>query len=235
MKKFLKRFIFNLLLLVLLLIGLKKCTEIANAKNTTSKIAVAETAVIEIKSKNMAKKSCNDIVSIKKADFDVVTSEVEELDNTENEYIQEMFQAHKERWQPVFVDFANMKDVYNEFTYPLAKIIYAEGGNQNDQCQQYIGYVVINRIESKYYPNSLNSVFFSGGYAIESQEIFLAEQCSDRAIANAVIVVNNYLNCKMPVSPALVFQACFKQGVGSFKVDDQIFGYDKRILKNLEK
>lgn len=147
---------------------------------------------------------------------------------------EDMVNTRNDRWEEVSYDFANFEDIYAELTYPLAKIIYAEGGGQNDECQQYIGYVVINRIESKYYPDSLSTVFFSGGYAKLSQKKFMEDRCSERAIKNACIVVNNYYNGTIPVSPALVYQSGFTQGVNHFVIDGESFGYDERILRDLK-
>lgn len=77
-------------------------------------------------------------------------------------------------------------------------------------------------------------MFFSGGYAPESQEKYRNGECSDRAIENAKIVVNNYYNDTMPVSPALVYQSKFSQGINQFQIDGEEFGYSKRILRDLE-
>lgn len=169
-------------------------------------------------------------VSIEKNDTNMVTSSV----NTEEPSREDLIESHNDRWQDVRFDYASMDDTYYDMTYPLAKIIYAEGGGQSDTCQQYIGYVVINRIESKYYPNTLKRVFFSGGYAPESQEKYRNGECSKQAIENAKIVVNNYYNDTMPVSPALVYQSKFSQGINQFQIDGEEFGYSKRILRDLE-
>lgn len=47
--------------------------------------------------------------------------------------------------------------------YMLAHIIYAEAGNCSDQCQMYVGSVVLNRIASEYYPNDMYSVIHQSG------------------------------------------------------------------------
>lgn len=48
------------------------------------------------------------------------------------------------------------------------------------------------------------------------------------------IVINNYYNDTMPVSPALVYQSKFSQGINQFQIDGEEFGYSKRILRDLE-
>lgn len=142
-------------------------------------------------------------------------------------------QSHYDRWQEVDFDFANMEDIYNSLTYPLAKVIFAEsGGSNNDTLQQYVGYVFINLLNCRYYPDTVEGVL-KRCYAETTQDRFYEEKCSKRALKNAQIVVNNYYNSTMPVSPALIYQAEFKQGVNSFKIENEYFGYDQRILNNL--
>ena len=48
------------------------------------------------------------------------------------------------------------------------------------------------------------------------------------------IVINNYYNDTMPVSPALVYQSKFSQGINQFQIDGEEFGYSERILRDLE-
>lgn len=173
-------------------------------------------------------------ISVERNDTNMVTSSENDTEKTAEPSREDLIASHNDRWQDVRFDYASMDDTYYDITYPLAKIIYAEGGGQSDMCQQYIGYVVINRIESKYYPNTLKRVFFSGGYAPESQEKYRNGECSDRAIENAKIVVNNYYNDTMPVSPALVYQSKFSQGINQFQIDGEEFGYSQRILRDLK-
>lgn len=199
------------------------------------KLQNPEDDVVKIKIPAVAGVTINNAksVSIEKNDTNMVTSSVNTEEDVEPSR-EDLIESHNDRWQDVRFDYASMDDTYYDMTYPLAKIIYAEGGGQSDMCQQYIGYVVINRIESKYYPNTLKKVFFSGGYAPESQEKYRNGECSDRAIENAKIVVNNYYNDTMPVSPALVYQSKFSQGINQFQIDGEEFGYSKRIIRDLE-
>lgn len=236
MQQTLKRLIPSTFLLTSLLVCLKDPTacEIAVKAADGMQTTESEDNVVEIKIPAVAGVTINNAqtVSIEKNDTNMVTSSETE-GNTEPS-AEDVIASHNDRWQDVIFDYASMEDIYYDMTYPLAKIIYAEGGGQSDKCQQYIGYVVINRMISNYYPNTLKDVFFSGGYAPESQEKYRNGECSDRAIENAIIVVNNYYNDAMPVSPALVYQSKFSQGVNQFKIDGEEFGYDKRILNDLE-
>lgn len=236
MQQTLKRLIPSTFLLTSLLVCLKDPTacEIAVKAADGMQTTESEDNVVEIKIPAVAGVTINNAqtVSIEKNDTNTVTSSETE-GNTEPS-AEDVIASHNDRWQDVRFDYASMEDIYYDMTYPLAKIIYAEGGGQSDKCQQYIGYVVINRMISNYYPNTLKDVFFSGGYAPESQEKYRNGECSDRAIENAIIVVNNYYNDAMPVSPALVYQSKFSQGVNQFKIDGEEFGYDERILNDLE-
>ena len=122
----------------------------------------------------------------------------------------------------------------NSLTYPLAKMIFAEaGGSNNDTLQQYVGYVFINSLHSKYYPDTVEGVL-KRCYADTTQQRFYEEKFSEKALKNAKIVVNNYYNDTMPVSSALIYQAEFKQGINSFKIDNEFFGYDQKILNDLK-
>lgn len=233
-----KRLIPSTFLLTSLLVCLKAPTtcEIAVKAADGIQTTESENDVVEIKIPAVAGVTINNAqtVSIEKNDTNMVTSSSVDTEGTIEPSAEDIIASHNDRWQDVSFDYASMDDIYYDMTYPLAKIIYAEGDGQSDKCQQYIGYVVINRMISNYYPNTLKRVFFSGGYAPESQEKYRDGKCSKRAIENAKIVINNYYNDTMPVSPALVYQSKFSHGINQFKIDGEEFGYDERILNDLE-
>lgn len=233
-----KRLITSTFLLTSLLVCLRdpNTCEIAVKAADGIQTTESEDDVVKIKIPAVAGVTINNekTVSIEKNDTNMVTSSSFDIEENTEPSAEDIIASHNDRWQDVRFDYASMEDIFYDMTYPLAKIIYAEGGGQSDECQQYIGYVVINRIESKYYPNTLKRVFFSGGYAPESQEKYRNGECSDRAIENAKIVVNNYYNDTMPVSPALVYQSKFSQGINQFQIDGEEFGYSQRILRDLE-
>ena len=238
MKQNSKRLITSTFLLTSLLVCLRdpNTCEIAVTAADGIQTTKSEDDVVKIKIPAVAGVTINNAqtVSIEKNDTNMVTSSSFDIEENTEPSAEDVIASHNDRWQDVRFDYASMEDIFYYMTYPLAKIIYAEGGGQSDECQQYIGYVVINRIESKYYPNTLKRVFFSGGYAPESQEKYRNGECSDRAIENAKIVVNNYYNDTMPVSPALVYQSKFSHGINQFQIDGEEFGYSQRILRDLE-
>lgn len=157
-----------------------------------------------------------------------------DIDETEAEAeLERQYSCYIERHAPI--DFSYDEEIYQDYIYPLAKIIYAEGGGMPDNFQKNVGYVVLNRIDSKYYPNTLKDVFFSGGYAEESKEKFLKEKVSNQTIENAKIVVNEYFNGQIPVCKAMTYQSEFKQGVNIFSIGNTYFGCDERILRDMAK
>lgn len=176
-------------------------------------------------------------IIVEKNAVSTVKAEKETLDN---EILTVQYTNYIERQKPDAVDDLKIKyttsdEVYKTVTYPLAKIIYAEGGNQNDEFQQNVGYVVLNRVESKYYPNSIEDVFFSSAYNEISRERYRNNEVSEKAIKNAKIVVEQYFNHEIPVSKARVFQAEFVQGVDLYKINNTYFGSDPQIISDMEK
>lgn len=215
MKQFIKRCIIKICFLTILLVSLKVYTDVtvkADALSTSPKA----------KFKTQCEKG-----------------EEKESDKTDKKIStpteKDLAQMHYDRWQEVEYDFANEDEIYNNLTHPLAKVIYAEvGGIHQNKIQQYTGYVFINLINSKYYPNTVEGVL-KQCYAPETNIKFENNKYSDEALENAKIVVNNYYNGTMPVSPALIYQAEFEQGVNRFKIENEWFGYDQRILNDLKK
>lgn len=176
-------------------------------------------------------------IIVEKNAVSTVKAEKETLDN---EILTVQYTNYIERQKPDAVDDLKIKyttsdEVYKTVTYPLAKIIYAEGGNQNVEFQQNVGYVVLNRVESKYYPNSIEDVFFSSAYNEISRERYRNNEVSEKAIENAKLVVEQYFNHEIPVSKARVFQAEFVQGVDLYKINNTYFGSDPRIISDMEK
>lgn len=191
-----------------------------------------------------AKEYNSNMIIVNTRSFSAITTAIKELDkeikeckeNEEKEAQKIIKQNFEARSIPV--DYSNYQVIYDNYIYPLSKIIYAEAGNMDDTHQQYVGYVVMNRVYSKYYPNSIHDVFFSGGYADTSKERYLAEKDSDQAIKNATVVINKIFNEgleSIPVSRAMVFQAEFKQGVNIIQMGNTYFGCDERILEDMEK
>lgn len=204
MKHFLKRIITNICVFAILLVGIKTYTNLT----------------VTVKATSMTSKKVEEKVTV-----------TEELSTQQQKYLT---QAYYDRCQEGKYDFANDYDIYNSLTYPLAKVIYAEvGGIHQNKIQQYVGYVFINLMNSKYYPDTVEGVL-NQCYAITTAQKFQKGECSEEALENAKVVVNNYYNGTMPVSPAMIYQAEFEQGVNRFKIENEWFGEDTRILNDLK-
>lgn len=123
--------------------------------------------------------------------------------------------------------------------YALAKIIYAEAGcvyapSYSRQAsaagidsatwQQLVGYVVMNRVYQKHFPDSIESVFYSkGAYQSDSKVKFEKGELTEECIENATIVLENYYNDTVPVPRNLVYQAAFRQGESYLHVGNTYF------------
>lgn len=196
----------------------------------------------------LAKNSSNTIIANTKS-FSAIATAINDSFKTQlDEELQESKEMEEQKFRKIIkenfearsipTDYSNYEEIYDNYIYPLSKIIYAEAGNMGDKHQQYVGYVVMNRVHSKYYPNSIHDVFFSGGYADTSKERYLAEKNSEQAIKNATIVINKIFNEgleNIPVSRAMVYQAEFKQGVNIIQMGNTYFGCDERILEDMKK
>lgn len=113
----------------------------------------------------------------------------------------------------------------------LAKIIASEAANvKDDFWQQAVGYVVMNRVDSKNYPNTIEGVFYSGdAYAEESRQRYEEGYVTDQCIENAKIVLQNYYEGTIPVPKNLVFQSEFPQGETWLHIGNTYFGIDPNL------
>jgi len=102
--------------------------------------------------------------------------------------------------------------VNEDDVYRLAQLIYAENGNSKyDECLILTGIVVIKRMKSKEYPNTLGGVICQKGqYA--TFENGLAQRCvpDSRSLEIAEEILRYDLQKNYPDN--LVFQSEFKQG-----------------------
>lgn len=98
----------------------------------------------------------------------------------------------------------------------LARLVYAECGSDwcSDQMQQYTASVVLNRVKSDLYPNTIHDVIYQEGqyYCVESGGIVL--QCNARAIQNARTI----LESGSIIPDDVLYQAEFQQGRGIYEV-----------------
>ena len=105
--------------------------------------------------------------------------------------------------------------------YVLSHIIYAEAGNQSDECQLAVGSVVLNRVKSDKFPNTIYGVVFQKGQYSPTWNGAYYKEPSDRAIKNAKYLLEN--GSVIPVG--VVYQAEFIQGPIYKQIGNTYFCY----------
>ena len=107
----------------------------------------------------------------------------------------------------------------------LSAIIFAEAGGVSrthpnedaDLWQQYVGYVIMNRVDSKGFPNSIHDVLYQRGqYDSKTKEKVEKGKVTEQSTKNAIIVLKNYYSGQIPVPRNMVFQAEFPQGTSVY-------------------
>lgn len=115
---------------------------------------------------------------------------------------------------------------YDEL-YCMATVIYNEaGGNEcTDEHRELVGYVVLNRVNSSYYPNTIREVLEqpSQYQGFSRNGVNFAKRSSDtieaKALERAWITAKKVLENRdnIPIPESVVFQAEFKQGSKVYK------------------
>lgn len=98
----------------------------------------------------------------------------------------------------------------------LAKVIYAEAGSDflSDEWKMCVGEVVLNRVASPEFPNTIPDVVYQQGQYQGARSGYIArltpsERCID--------IARRLLDGERLMEPSVVFQANFKQGSGVCK------------------
>ena len=116
-------------------------------------------------------------------------------------------------------------DISFDDLYLLSKIIYAEAGSEwlSDEWKMCVGEVVLNRVASPEFPDTIEDVIYqSGQYYSRSSTYFANLRPSERCVDIAVdlLMGERYLN-----DSSVVFQANFVQGSGICQhFDDRYHG-----------
>ena len=108
--------------------------------------------------------------------------------------------------------------------YLLAKIIYAEAGSYwlSDEWKMCVGEVVLNRVASPEFPNTMQEVIYQPGQYYGRQSRYFENLRPD---ARAVLAAKRLLEGERVLNdPSVVFQANSKQGSGTHTAL-----YDKRL------
>lgn len=122
-------------------------------------------------------------------------------------------------------DISNVIEVKSEKKYLLARLVYAETGSESDEHQQAVASVVLNRMNSDKFPDSIDEVIYQRNplqYAcIEDGNIDKIPD--ERAIKNAYYIWDN--GSILPDN--VLYQAEFKQGSGVYKqIGNTYFCYE---------
>lgn len=122
-------------------------------------------------------------------------------------------------------DISNVIEVESEKKYLLARLVYAEAGSESDEHQQSVASVVLNRMNSDKFPDSIDEVIYQRNplqYAcIEDGNIDKIPD--ERAIKNAYYIWDN--GSILPDN--VLYQAEFKQGSGVYKqIGNTYFCYE---------
>ena len=111
--------------------------------------------------------------------------------------------------------------------YCMAVVIYNEAGGDRctDEERELVGYVVLNRVNDSRYPDTIREVLEEPGQyeGLGTKGVHFAERSQDaleadaleRAWETAKVVLENRNN--IPIPENVLFQARFKQGIGTYK------------------
>lgn len=98
----------------------------------------------------------------------------------------------------------------------LSKIIYAEAGSEwlSDEWKMCVGQVVLNRVTSPEFPDTIKDVIFQPGQYYSANSTYFAKLLPDERCAGCAL---RLLNGERVLEPDVVYQANFKQGGGTSK------------------
>lgn len=97
--------------------------------------------------------------------------------------------------------------------YLLSHLIYAEAGNCSNELQLGVGSVVLNRVESSKFPNTIKGVIYQSGQYSCIWDGNFNKKPNKQSIKNAIYLLKN--GSQLP--KYVVFQAEFAQGRGIYK------------------
>lgn len=95
---------------------------------------------------------------------------------------------------------------YSEWEiYEWAKIVYCEAGGESQKCREYVAQVVLNRINSSRFPNTVHGVIFQGKQFSPTFDGSWERKEPNQACYDAVYTV---INASEPLTDALFFESC---------------------------
>lgn len=111
---------------------------------------------------------------------------------------------------------------YTEEEILLAQIVYAESRGCSDECQIAVASVVMNRVNSSLYPNTIYDVIYQDGQYEPAWTGSINVEPDEQAMKNAHYVYTN--GSQIPYN--VTFQSLFEQGSGVWNyIDNTYFCY----------
>lgn len=100
----------------------------------------------------------------------------------------------------------------------LAEVMYHENGSNSDKCILYTGSVVLNRVTSKEFPNSIHDVLYQRGQ-YSTTPMFFSKKIPNHIydLAKELLIFGSQL------PQGYVFQAMFPQTKDYIKVETEYF------------
>ena len=125
----------------------------------------SEAAPSQPEGKTMVTSSENNIIEIQKDTFQVVpdtlmVSTKDKIEEEQRKIIDEIKRKEQEAKEKAEREAAALRAQYQEL---MASIIFCEAGNQPYEGQVAVGAVIMNRVRSASYPNSIEAVVYQSG------------------------------------------------------------------------
>lgn len=176
-----------------------KASKINSSMKITSKSIVATTTTTLTSKNNVIKKT-------------TVTERTKKKLPENNKFI-ESKKANRRTIKTKTKNKKTKKSYTDEELYIMSHLIYGEAANGSNELQLSVGSVVLNRVKSNKFPNSIKSVVFQSGQYACTWDGNYNKKPSKQAINNAIYLLEN--GSQLPKS--VVFQAEFTQGKGIYK------------------
>lgn len=155
---------------------------------TTTVVCVANTTTKEPKVPNPIKtEQVKENKSTKEAEE---IEEVEEIEETEEEKTETPQAVVQDTPQSTKVPNTSTSNTTLTDREMLARLVYLEGNTESLECQKAIVSVVINRLNSGYWGNTINSVIYASGQFVTASRILYTTPTSTNYEAVDYVLTN---------------------------------------------
>lgn len=195
-----------------------------NLLDMETQLASYEEQIAELEKKQISAfsivKSAKDLELEDKNPIIVEASEIWFQAYQEKQILLEKYEELKKEYEKETE--ANKATYSNEDLMLLAKLIYEEAGSNwlTDEHQQLVGNVVLNRVKSSKFPNTIKEVIYQSGQYSTAYKLNNTVP-DERTIENAKLLLEGLRVCPDDI----LYQANFPQGTYTYKViNDSILG-----------